>query len=96
MCRLAPGHVGRLQVLRSGRVFLVLDEPVIVPGRDAAKPLRHQVNLGVGTNFVQVLVSVPPVACSDGSVESEGEGGQVDLFVLGSVTKKLVVTPVFA
>lgn len=83
--RLSAGCVGKLQIMKSGKVYLVVD------GRPGEAPLRHLVSLGVRTTFAQSLVAVAPGEQGQGM-----EGASDDMFVLGDITKKLVITPEFA
>lgn len=85
--RLTTGHVGKLQIMKSGKVFLVLDAK---PGET---PLRHQINLGVRSTFAQTLVAVAPG--QQPPAGSPPEAACDNMYVLGEITKKLVITPVF-
>jgi len=76
------GRIGKLQLLKSGRVRLKLNEAV------EGEPLIFDAAPGTKTTFLQQVVSIKT---NNQSGETNEEGGE--LFVLGDISHRLLLTP---
>ena len=85
-----PGKIGRLQLMASGKLFMVLDSGS-----------KYEVHEGLAATFSQHLVSVSADKGAAGAVKAErgqivpeafNNGPHGSLHTMGSVTRKWVVT----
>jgi hypothetical protein len=88
----APGKIGKLQIMKSGKMFLVS----AVDGR------RYELTSGMQSSFAQYAASVTtdkPIASSSSTVTIKSEQGVASttmrgaIHMLGNITQKLVILP---